>query len=389
MLRKKNWRRFITIGIIFIILIWMLFNLSTLDQVVGQLIGVSSPFIIGFAMAFILNIPMKFMEDQMTKRLGGKFRSWYRIITVILSFLFIGLIIALMIFLVLPDLQNTLSYFISAVPGQVNQLIGMVTNFIESNPQMVEYVQNMNLDWNSIQSNLINSLRGIITGFAGTIVNYVPTIINSVFDFVVSIIFAIYLLFSKESLIRQVKKLLYGIMNIPWANFFVNFGKITNKIFSAFVGGQVAAGILTGIVLYLLMKIFGFPYALSISVITAFFTLTPFYGAIFGGAVGFLLIAVVSFPQALWFVVLIVIVQQIEGNILYPKVVGDSIGIPGIWVMVTVTIGGALYGLVGMFLSVPLFSIVYNLLSQNINHRLNKEHLSIEYDTHNLKKNNK
>jgi len=137
------------------------------------------------------------------------------------------------------------------------------------------------------------------------------------------------------------------------------------------------------------MKIFGFPYALSISVITAFFTLIPFYGAIFGGAVGFLLIAVVSFPQALWFVVLIVIVQQIEGNILYPKVVGDSIGIPGIWVMVTVTIGGALYGLVGMFLSVPLFSIVYNLLSQNINHRLNKEHLSIEYDTHNLKKNNK
>lgn len=378
---NKYWQRIFLIGTALVVLFWGLYNLTFLQNVLNRTIQVTTPFIIGFAMAFIINLPMKYIEEKITKLNKGKYHSWYRIITVILSLLVVVLIIAFIIFLVLPDIQNTFSYFINAVPSQINSLLEVSMNFIERNPELVENLQQLNIDWNSVQSNLINGLRNIVTTFLSSILNYIPTIINSLFDLVVSIIFAIYLLFSKESLLRHFKKLIYGIFDLKWANFLMNFGTEANEIFSGFIGGQMIAGILTGIVLYLLMILFNFPYALSISVLTAITTLIPFYGAIFGGAIGFLLISVVNFSQAVWFILLIVVVQQVEGNILYPNVVGNSIGIPGIWVMVTVTLGGALFGLPGMFLSVPIFSLFYRVLADTINYRLREENINISSET--------
>jgi len=386
---QKYWQRLFFIGVSIAVLFWSLYNLSFIQNIFSGAIQISRSFIIGFAIAFVLDLPMKYIERKITEWNKGRYYKWYRIITVILSFLMVAFLIWFIIFLVLPDIQNTLSYFIGAVPGQIESSIEFIRNFIEMNPGLVEYVQGLDLDWNSIQSNLISNLRSIVTMVLSSVINYVPMVITSVFDFVVSVIFAVYLLFSKESLIRHMKKLVYGIFNIKWANFFVNFGSATNKTFSAFIGGQIMAGFFTAVVLYILMMLFNFPYRLSISVLTGITTLIPFYGAIFGGIVGFLLISVVNISLALWFGVLIVIVQQIEGNIIYPNVVGNSIGLPGIWVMVTVTIGGALFGLPGMFLSVPIFSLFYRVLSDTMNYRLQQEHLSITSKTKNVSKKNR
>ena len=188
----------------------------------------------------------------------------------------------------------------------------------------------------------------------------------------------------KEMLVRQVKKLIYSTWSLKWANYFVNVGKKANEIFSSFVGGQILEAIILGVLVYLGMWILNFPYRLSVSAITGALALIPIYGALLGGVVGFILIAVVSFPKALGFILFSVVVQQIEGNLIYPRVVGNSVGLPSIWVMMVVTVGGSLFGLIGMLVAVPVVSLAYTLVSATVNHRLEQRKLVIETGTSNI-----
>ena len=382
---KKNWSNLLGLSIIVVLVYWSVNNLSSIGTFFSVLSSAFTPFIIGGAVAFILNIPMTVIEEKLTKYTGA-YRKWYRALSILVSFLIVVFFFYFLIFLIIPDLEQTITSFVEVVPTAVRSLIEFATNFIENNQRTVDYVQSLNIDINSLQQEAISTIQNFATNLIGNTLNFVMTFIDSVVTIFIAVIFAIYILSIKEALARQSKKLVYGTVSLNWANYLVNIARKANEVFSNFVGGQIVEAIILGVLMYIGMSLLGFPYKLSVSAITGVLALIPIYGAPLGGLVGFMLISVVSFPQAIGFIIFTVIIQQIEGNLIYPRVVGNSVGLPGIWVMMVVTVGGSLFGLVGMLVAVPTFSLFYSLVSATINHRLNQRNLVVESDTNNVHK---
>lgn len=382
---KKNWNRILGLLLVVVLVYWAVNNISMLQNLLSLISSAFMPFIVGGALAFILNLPMKIIEDLLV-RWTGKFKKWYRIISIIVSLLIVGIFIYGLIFLVIPDLQQTITSFIEVVPSTIRNVINAATDFINNNPDIVEYVQELDIDFNNLQQQAISTVQSFASGIIGSTFSIISTTIGSVVTLFIALIFAIYVLSMKEALVRQIKKLVYGLWSLRWANYLVNVGKKANEIFSNFVGGQILEAIILGVLVYIGMTIFNFPYSLSVSAVTGALALIPIYGAFLGGFVGFVLISVVSFSQAIWFVVFIIVIQQLEGNIIYPRVVGNSVGLPGIWVLMVVSVGGTLFGLVGMLVAVPTVSLIYSLVSATINHRLDERNLTVETDSSNLSK---
>lgn len=380
---RKNWHRLLSLLIIVVLVYWAVNNIVTIQNFTNAMTSAFQPFIVGGTLAFILNQPVKIIEKWLVKW-KKEYKKWFRPIAIVISFIFVILILFFIIFLVIPDLQQTITSFIEVVPNQISNFINWFTNFIDNNPEIIQFVQDLNIDLNSVQQNLINYVQTFATNTLGNILDFVTTTISSVVTVFIAIVFAFFLLTNKEKITRQLKKVVYSIWSLKWANYIVNVGKKANEIFSNFVGGEIIEAFILGGLVYIGMVIFNFPFSLSVSVITGTLALIPIYGAIIGGVIGFVLISVINFTQAIWFIIFIVVVQQIEGNIIYPRVVGNSVGLPGIWVMVSVTVGGSFFGLVGMLVSVPLISVVYSLISATVNYRLETAGLEVDYDSSDL-----
>lgn len=380
---RKNWRRILGLLVTVILIYWAVNNLSAISGFTNAVTSAFSPFLIGGTLAFILNLPVKIIEKWLIKWLK-EYKGWFRPLAIVISFMFVVLIFLFLIFLVIPDLQQTISSFIEVVPKQITNVVNWATDFIENNPEIVQFVQELDIDLNSIQQQLISYVQTFATNALGNIISLITTTISSVVTIFIAIVFAFFLLTNKEKITRQLKKVIYSIFSLKWANYLINVGIKANEIFSSFVGGSIIEAFILGIMVYIGMVIFNFPYSLSVSVITGTFALIPIYGAILGGAIGFILISVVSFSQAILFILFIIVVQQIEGNIIYPRVVGTSVGLPGIWVMVCVTVGGSFFGIVGMLVSVPTVSVIYALIAATVNYRLETAGLEVDYDSNNL-----
>lgn len=381
---KRTWQRLLGLLFIFVLSYWGINNLAVIKDAFDAIIGVVRPFLLGAALAFVLNIPLNFFEKYMTKWLGG-YRKWFRVVGILFGFSIIVGIISFIVFLVVPDLQETIGSFIAQVPAEINLLYSKINQYIMDNPEIVATFNQLNLDVERLRTQAFDMIQSFSSGVLDTTFSVVGNLVSGVFNGFVAIIFGTSILLKKETLIRQLKKIIYGTLNLKWANYVVNVGSEANQTFSQYVSGQVTeAGILLTLV-FIGMNIFQFPFALSVSVLTGSMALVPIYGAVMGGFVGFLLIAVVNFQQAIWFVVFIVIVQQFEGNIIYPRVVGGSVGLPGIWVLFSVTVGGAFFGIAGMLLSVPVFALCYKLASATINYNLEEAGLAISTDSRNLR----
>ena len=379
----KNWRRLLSLLVIVVLIYWAVNNMLMIQSFVNALISAFQPFIFGASFAFILNLLVKRIENWLMKW-QKEYKSWFRILAIISSFMFVILILFFLVFLVIPDLERTVTSFIEVVPNQVSVIIQWVNHFFDNNTEIIQFVQNLDIDLNSIQQELINYAQTFATNTLGNIVSFITGAVNSVVTIFIAIVFAFFLLTNKEKIIRQLKKVIYSIWSLKWANYLINVGQKANEIFSNFVGGAIIEAFILGILVYIGMLIFSFPFKLSISVVTGALALIPIYGAIIGGVIGFILISVVNFKQAVLFIVFIVIIQQIEGNIIYPRVVGNKVGLPSIWVMVSVTVGGSFFGLIGMLVSVPLVSVIYSLISATVNYRLEVAGLNINTDSNNL-----
>lgn len=380
---KKNWNRVLSLLLIVVLVYWAANNIGLLQKASAIISSAFMPFIIGGVLAFILHLPVNIIEEFLVKWTKS-YKIWYRMLSIILSLLLVVFFFYALIFLIIPDLQQTVISFVEVVPDAIGDVINTVTNFIDNNPDIVNYIQELDIDLNSLQQQAIGTVQSFATGLIGNMLTIITVTIDSIVTIFIALIFAIYLLSIKETLVRQMKKLVYSTWSLKWANYLVNVGKKANEIFSNFIGGQITEAIILGVLVYLGMWVFGFPYRLSVSAITGALALIPIYGAILGGVVGFILISVVNFPQAIWFILFIVVIQQVEGNLIYPRVVGNSVGLPGIWVLMVVSVGGTLFGLVGMLVAVPVASLVYSLFSATINHRLEERNLTIETDSNNI-----
>ncbi|MDD4705887.1 MAG: AI-2E family transporter [Bacilli bacterium] len=368
---KKQIKNILFIIVFAITFLVILQNLNVVINAVLYIIKLFTPFILGLFLAFILNVFMKKIEQKWFGRFKNN-QKWSKIkrpIALILTlFIVFGLVI-LLLFLVIPELKNTIEIFISNIPIYEAKSLELA-NKLNLSPDTIEYIKTSwaNL-WSNVTGYFTNNSKDIIEVTLGL----TSSIFTSITNAILSIVFAIYMLSNKESLIKQTKKLLIAFIPKNKINKVLEVGTISNRVFSNFITGQVLEALIIGFLCFIGMLVIGLPYALTISVLVGFTALIPVFGAFIGTAIGAILIFVISPIDALIFIIFIIVLQQFEGNLIYPKVVGTSVGLPAIWVLLAIIIGGAIYGVLGMLISVPLCSIIYILLSKSINKRLNKK----------------
>ena len=374
--KTKNYFLLITYAIV---LAYVFLNLDTVWNVVVTIIDLIKPFIIGICIAFVLNIPMKFFEEKVVGKLTKEKSKLRRPLSLIITIVvLVGLIIGLMTF-VIPQLAESCSTLVKNVPEYVDSLEKFMNKNINSkellSSDVIEEVYNKIL---SMGQNIIK----IIGQVAGTIVSHAlditmgvtSTIINIVMAFIVSI----YILLSKEKLSNQIKKILYAYMKKENVIKFLKVSKIANIKFTNFVRSQVIEACILGVLCFIGMTICSMPYALLISTIIGVTALVPIFGAFVGAILSAFIVLMVSPIKVILFAVIFVVIQQIEGNLIYPFVVGNSIGLSALWVLFAITVGGNAFGVVGMLIGVPLFGVLYTLISITTNKRLEKRNINIE-----------
>ena len=354
-----------------IIIYWAINNITIIGNVFSRIADILFPFILGGCIAFILNIPMSFLERKFLseknkndkKKKTNKNKTLIKIISMILSILVIAIILTLIIKLIVPELINIVNLLIYNIPYYTEEL----TNIIQNNGEEIQGVlADMNITPERIKTELISNLSNILTSS----ISIVGSIITTVTNFIVAIIFAIYILMNKEKLQEQIKKLLYAYLSKDWADKVVNIGSTAKAIFSSFFTVQCLEATILGTLCIIGMLILKIPYAVPIGVLIGVTALVPIIGAFIGIIIGAILILSVAPFKVITFVIFVLILQQIEGNLIYPKVVGDSVGLPGIWVLVAVSVGGKLFGIVGMLVGVPIASVIYTLIKKDVDKKL-------------------
>lgn len=366
---KDKTRKDIIIIISYIALvIFALVNFSKIIAFLGKIISIFSPFLLGIILAFVLNVLNNFIE----KKIFGKIKHskiWNKIkrpLCITLSLILVFLTIFFVMNLLIPQLKNSASLFTDTLPAYKEDIIGILNKFDvdESTVNKVgEYLDNFG---KVITDYIKGNSKDVIT----VTTEVATSVINIISKGIITLVFAIYMIAQKETLSRQINKIMRAYLKPKTINKINTVGTLANKTFSNFVTGQCLEALIFGSLVFVGMLIFRFPYASTIGVLLGFTALIPIFGAFIGTAIGFILIMMVSPVKAILFVVFIIVLQQIEGNLIYPRVVGKSIGLPGMWVLLSVTVGGSIGGILGMLIATPLCSLLYALFTKMVNDRL-------------------
>lgn len=366
---KDKTRKDIIIIISYIALvIFALVNFSKILAFLGKVISIFSPFLLGIILAFVLNVLNNFIE----KKIFGKIKPskiWNKIkrpLCITLSLILVFLTIFFVMNLLIPQLKNSASLFTDTLPAYKEDIIGILNKFDidESTVNKVgEYLDNFG---KVITDYIKGNSKDVIT----VTTEVATSVINIISKGIITLVFAIYMIAQKETLSRQINKIMRAYLKPKTINKINTIGTLANKTFSNFVTGQCLEALIFGSLVFVGMLIFRFPYASTIGVLLGFTALIPIFGAFIGTAIGFILIMMVSPIKAILFVVFIIVLQQIEGNLIYPRVVGKSIGLPGMWVLLSVTVGGSIGGILGMLIATPLCSLLYALFTKMVNDRL-------------------
>lgn len=377
---EKKTLRNIFIGVISCIVVyWILHEPERFRSIFGIVKSIFSPFVVGAVLAFIINVPMRRIESW----LGGiANRTLRRTVAIALTIILVLLIIAGVFWLLIPQIIATAETFAARLPGFFEDVLASVRAFLTENPQLMEYVlENTNFETINISS-LIQKVVDMVGSSVSSIVSGTFVAIGSLGGFlvnlVISFIFALYCLACKEVLARQGKRILYAFLPEHICDETVRILQLTNTTFSNFLSGQTIEACILGCLFAIAMMIFGMPYIPLVSVLIAVTALIPLAGAFVGCFFGALFILVDNPMLAVWFVVMFLLIQQFENNVIYPRVVGTSIGLPGMWVLLAVALGGELMGVIGMFLMIPVSSVLYTLLGEITAKRLRKLEIAPE-----------
>ena len=366
---KQNFKKMLGLAGALIVVFLVIHYWEKLEGLISVGVGAAMPLIIGCVLAYVINILMKTFENWYDKLFKVEVaRKIKRVVCLILAFLSLAGIIALIINLVLPELINCIASFIRLIPGALQTVVDIVGE--EQILQMFPELQK-GFDFSSISSQveqLIKTVLGGVGGAVGSIMNVVTSAVSVVVNVVIGLIFSLSVLLDKEGLGRRCKTLISTYFSKASDKIFY-VAKVLDESFHSFIVGQCLEAVVLGTLCVIGMLIFRFPYAVMIGVFIGFTALIPVAGAYIGAAVGAIMILTVSPIQAVEFLIFIVVLQQLEGNLIYPKVVGKTIGLPGIWVLTAVTVGGGVLGVGGMLLAVPLFAAGYRLIREDISRR--------------------
>lgn len=366
---KRDIKKNIILIITYIaLIIFVLVNFEKILSILGYIINIFSPFIFGVIVAFVLNVLVNFIERKLFGKVKKK--TWLKIkrpLSITISVVLVIFIIVFIMNLLIPQLKNSVSLFTDSLPTYKEDIINIMNKF--------------NLEETTIKkvSDYLDNFGKVITDYIKgnskdviTVTTEVATsLIAIISKAVIAIVFAIYIIAQKETLKRQFNKLMSAYLKPRMVNRINKYASMANTTFSNFVTGQCLEALIFGSLCFLGMLILRLPYATTIAVLLGFTALIPVFGAFIGTFLGAFLILMISPIKAIIFVVFILVLQQIEGNLIYPKVVGKSVGLPGIWVLLSVTIGASVGGILGMLIATPLCSLLYILLRQAVNDRIN------------------
>lgn len=401
-LDKENIKKIILIIVLAMVALWAALNFKLIGTLILYLIALFSPLLLGFCIAFVINVVLRVIEDkgfvfidravglkrantsESIHSLGRGAKIWNgfrRPLSIIIS---LGIIFGIVYFvfrLVIPELNNTIEMMAAELPGYMEKKAVLVVEFLNQHDISSVTVQQVMEQYTQLKTSVVNLIKNIFIGSVGILdsaINATISVFSGLFNFVMGIVFSIYILLKKETLGRQAKQLLFAHTPRKVAEEVIYIAKLSHKTFSNFVTGQCFEAVIIGALCFIGMSIFKMPYAAMISVMVGFTALIPVFGAFIGTAIGAFLILMVNPIQALWFILFIIVLQQLEGNLIYPNVVGNSVGLPSMWVMLAVLVGGSLKGVVGMLFAVPVSAVLYVLLARITKKRLEEKQIDID-----------
>lgn len=351
-----------------ILLLAAMLNLDLIEKGISALFGLIFPFLLGGCIAFIINVPMAALENKAFKSIRSA--KVKRAVSLVTALLLILAVINIVIFLVFPELGATFISLKKHIPAFMETIAVKAEALFKENPQIIAWIEDLEFNWDAITGNLINFFKNGAGSVLGSTFNVAKSIASGVTTFFIGFVFSLYILMEKEKLSRQAKMILAAFLPDKYYNYVLKVSSLTYTTFASFLSGQCIEAVILGCMFFVSMSLLRFPYALLIGVLIAFTALIPIFGAFIGCIVGTFLILMISPIKALWFIVLFNVLQQIEGNLIYPKVVGGSVGLPSMWVLVAVTLGANTMGVAGMLIFIPLTSVIYALFRETVYLRL-------------------
>lgn len=372
---KDEYKNIITLAVIILGLFWLSQNLIYVGNVINWFFDITSPLIIAGVIAFIINIIMNRFE-KLIDTLFHKYNAiikFKRPISLIISFLIITTIITLMLSIVIPELFNSFSMLANSIPEGFDKMVMWAKKYSNKYPQVQLWLEQLNPDWVQIAQQIFDYSKTGLFGVFGTTFSLITSVAEVTFTFIMSLILSIYILLSKEKLKDQVNRFMTAYFPEKVKNTILHIVSVANDSFSNFIIGKIIDAIVVGVFCAIGMLLLQIPYPAMIGAIVGVTAIIPIIGGYIGLVIGAFLILMINPIQSLKFVIFLMIMHTFEGNIIYPKIIGNTVGLPPMWILAAITLGGALFGVIGMVIAVPFVSTIYTLVGESINKRLEKK----------------
>ena len=384
-LNKENLKKIRGLIVFTVILLIALWNYSLILDVLGQGVGIVYPFLLGGAIAFVINVPMSFFEEKLFQNQMMKNKKvaqrLARPVSLIITLIVVVSVIGLVVFGVLPKLGDTFISIGKGIQSFMPKAQSWAEEIFHNNKEIKEWLDSLTLDWDKIINEVVKFFTSGASSVLGSTFVVARRIASGITTFVIAFVFACYILLQKEKLNIQIRKVMYAYMKEDLVKKVLDVCSLSYRTFSNFLTGQCLEAVILGTMFVICMGILQMPYAMLIGVLIAFTALIPIFGAFIGCVVGAFLILTVAPMKALVFVIMFLILQQIEGNLIYPRVVGSSVGLPSIWVLAAVSIGASPMGIVGMLVFIPIVSVLYALLRRDVYEHLEKKGIAVDRES--------
>lgn len=379
--KNEVYKKVFLMGLALLFVAYLFLNSKSIFTGFGVLLGILAPFILGGVIAFIMKIPLNFLERKVFSKIKNeKFQKHKRTISIAISFIFIILVFFLITAIIVPQLINSFDGLRKSLPSFLQMAIDKTREI----PYLNNYSDKLqseydNLSWNEI----FNRIKGFVTSSdnSSQILNgalsTASNILGGLVSFMLALITSIYILADKERLGYQATRICYSFFNNKVANKIIHVAHLLHENFFGFIRGQLTVSTVIGIATFVASFVLRIPNAATLGVIVGVTDLIPIIGPFLGGAMCFIMIVIEDSTKALIFLVLVVILQQVESNLVYPKIVGDKVGLPSLWTLVAITVGGSLFGVVGMWAFIPLASTLYELMREYTKYKIDEKNLDL------------
>ncbi len=401
-LDRKNMEKIIFLGVAFILVYLGIQNMNVVVNFLFWVLSMLTPFLIAIIMTFFLNVPLKAIEKRLFRPKNGKpvkpvLEKIRRPVSLVLAILLLLLIIGAFLTIIIPEMGKSINQLIAALPGAVDNLNERIYSIAKDNETIMDALRNIKADYGKeiVQDGktvlvtaffdgqaLTSYISGFLSNNAGGVVSYtvnmVSTVVGTTVNILLGLVLSIYTLLKKEKISTNVKKLIYAALPTKGADFIVELGHLTNQSFYNSITGQMMECLILGSLVTLGMTIFGFPYAALVGVVVAIMCWIPMFGIWIGAGIGTLFVLTVDPIQAIWFLVFMVCLQQIEGNFIFPRVVGNNMGLPPLLMISAIVLFSSFFGIVGLIISCPVMSVVYTLTRRFVFTNIRKKNIPRE-----------